>query len=60
MLIFHFLQNEHEVFFQYFSRLNVLHAQCVDQYSKMKIFEIILKGQNYEYWEHVEGIYHGV
>ena len=50
MASFYFHQFAHEIFWQYLSRLNEFHTQCVDYYfEKWKIYQVIFEGLNDEY-----------
>ena len=60
MASFYFPQLEHEVFWRYLSRLNDFRTQCIDRYfEKWKIFQVIFKGLNDEYYGQVEIMYPG-
>jgi len=48
MVIFHFSQFEHELFWRYFRRLNVFLAQCGYHMGKWKILDIVDAGVNGE------------
>ena len=60
MASFYFPQFEHEIFWQYLSRLNEFRAQCIDYcFEKWKICPVIFEGLNDEYRGHVETAYLG-
>ena len=55
MASFYFPQFEHEIFWQYLSRLNEFRAQCVDYcFEKWKICQVIFEGLNDEHRGYVE------
>jgi len=58
MASFYFPQFEHEIFWQYLSRLNEFRAQCVDYcFEKWEIYQVIFESLNDEYRGLVETVY---
>ena len=52
---FYFPQFAHEIFWQYSSRLNEFHTQCVDYcFEKWEICLVIFEGLNDEYMGHLK------
>ena len=56
MSVFHFPQNEHELFWSYFSRFNDYRAQLNHNFEKWKICEVIAVGLNVESRCYVDSI----